>query len=139
MPEPLSENVLFAGLRELLDSAFPKRCPNCGRVYATAAEFMAATRPLRFSTSGLKQSVDDDGNPVVELFRNCVCGSTLLESFWSRRDHSKEGALRRARFQEIADRLVEIGCTPEKARAELLKLMRGHPNDVLQLVRSRKR
>ncbi|MBI5007060.1 MAG: hypothetical protein HZB95_08025 [Nitrosomonadales bacterium] len=85
------DEEFFAGLRELVDSAFPKRCANCGREYRNAAEFLAATKPLRSNASGLKQSHDDDGRTVVDLFRNCVCGSTLLESFWNRRDLTRDG------------------------------------------------
>lgn len=68
-------------LRELEALAFPKRCACCAREYATATEFIAATLALPSDCRGLKLSQDDDGNPIVELFRNCDCGSTLMESF----------------------------------------------------------
>ncbi|MBI4808324.1 MAG: oxidoreductase [Nitrosomonadales bacterium] len=135
MPESRIDEELFAGLRELADSAFPKRCGYCGREYRNAAEFLAATQPVRADSSGLKQSRDDDGHMIVDLFRNCVCGSTLLESFWNRRDLSEDGSLRRKRFQEMRDKLVAMGCSAEVAQGELLKLMRGQPNDLLGLVK----
>lgn len=134
MPDPGFDQELFAGLRQLTDSAFPKRCGNCGREYRNAGEFLAATGPTRAHTSGLKQSKDDDGSMIVELFRNCVCGSTLLESFWNRRDLSDEGVLRRKRFEVMIGKLVAIGYDAESARGELTKFMRGQPNDVLNLV-----
>ena len=109
MSEPGVNAVLFAGLQQLADSAFPKRCANCGREYRTAAEFLAATRPLRADTSGLKQARGDDGHAFVELFRNCVCGSTLLESFRNRRDLSEEGNMRRKRFEDMVGKLVAMG------------------------------
>jgi hypothetical protein len=128
---------LFAGLRQLVDSAFPKRCTNCGREYHTAAEFLAATRPLRADSSGMKQGRDDDGLEIVELFRNCVCGSTLLESFRSRRDLSTEGKVRRKRFDDMVGKLVAMGYPSSVARDELLKLMRGQSNAVLHMVQQR--
>lgn len=135
MPMPELHNIeeLFAGLRELADSAFPKRCGYCGREYRTAAEFLEATQPVRAGVSGLKQSRDDDGLAIVELFRNCVCGSTLLESYWNRRDLSAEGVTRRKRFQDMVSKLIAMGYTAEAARGELLKLMRGKPNELLSL------
>lgn len=134
MPDPDFDLELFAGLRQLTDSAFPKRCSNCGREYRNAAEFLAATHPTRADTSGLKQSRDDDGSMIVELFRNCVCGSTLLESFWNRRDLSDEGVLRRKRFEDMVGKLVAHGYDAKFARGELTKFMRGQPNEVLNLV-----
>ncbi len=119
-----------AGLRQLAESAFPKRCRACGREYPNSAEFLAATLPLREDASGLKQSRDDNDQEIVELFRNCVCGSTLLESYWSRRDTSNMGIMRRKQFQDMVERLVATGCSVETARGELLRFVRGQPNDL---------
>jgi hypothetical protein len=127
--------MLFSGLRELAESSFPKRCKNCGREYLNSTEFFAATQPVRANTSGLKQSRDDEGHMIVELFRNCICGSTLLESFGNRRNPSEDGNLRRERFQDMVGKLVANGCAEETARSELLKLMRGQAHDLLSLVR----
>ncbi len=138
MSEPYTDEALFAGLRELAESSFPKRCRNCGTEYRNAAEFLAATQPLRTDSSGLKQSLGEDGELIVDLFRNCVCGSTLLESFWNRRDFSEEGIKRRMRFQNMVDELVATGCTAGTARNELLKLMRGQANDLLSLAVQKK-
>jgi hypothetical protein len=135
MPDRGLDQELFSGLRQLTDSAFPKRCANCGREYRNAAEFLAATQRTGAQSSGLKQSKDDDGSTIVDLFRNCVCGSTLLESFWNRRDLSEEGMLRRKRFEEMIGKLVAIGYDAKFARSELLKFMHGQPNDVVDLVR----
>ncbi|OIQ98917.1 hypothetical protein GALL_190120 [mine drainage metagenome] len=138
MPEPYLDEELLAGLRELAESAFPKRCGNCGREYRSTADFLAATRPLRVDCSGLKQSLGDDGKLIVDLFRNCVCGSTLLESFWNRRDTSEDGIGRRMRFQDMVDKLVATGRTAGTARNELLKLMRGQSIDLLNLAAQKK-
>lgn len=135
MSERSFDQELFAGLRQLTDSAFPKRCGTCGREYRNAAEFFAATRPTQTESSGLKQSRDDDGSTIVDLFRNCVCGSTLLESFWNRRNLSEAGMARRTQFEDLIGRLVATGCDARFARFELVKFVRGQPNGVLGLVR----
>jgi hypothetical protein len=129
-----SDQELFANLRELAESSFPKRCRNCGRVYADAAEFAAATRPLDPARSGLKQSYDDEGMPIVELFRNCVCGSTLMDAFGDRRDTSTHGAARRRRFDALFGQLVARGVDPEVAHRELLSFMHGHGSELVRLI-----
>ena len=133
MNESHIDEEFFAGLRELADTAFPKRCGYCGREYLNSVEFLAATQSLRVNSSGLKQSRDDDDHVIVELFRNCVCGSTLLENFWDRRDLTKEGINRRMLFQEQIRKLVAMGFSAERARGELLKFLRGQPNELLVL------
>lgn len=133
MPEANIEEALFAGLRQLADTAFPKRCAHCGRVYRNSEEFLTATQPIRPDCSGLKQSRDDDDQMIVDLFRNCVCGSTLLESFHNRRNLSKDGIMRRMLFQEMVGKMAAMGYTAETARGELLKFMRGQPNELLSL------
>lgn len=139
MFEQAENRDLFAGLRELAESAFPKRCRGCGRVYASAAEFIAATHALRPNCSGLKQGCDDDEHLVVELFRNCECGSTLMETFNDRRDLSEAGSKRRRRFEEIFTYLVGRGIAADIAHNELLKLMHGQANDVLPLIKQKSR
>ena len=93
----------FKDLRALAESAFPKRCANCGRTYATAEDFLAQTQHISPNRSGLKSSTDDDGAIIVEAFRNCVCGSTLMDFFSDRRDASAAGLARRQRFGELLD------------------------------------
>ncbi len=119
-------------LRELAESAFPKRCPTCERVFETAAEFVAQTQPVRASHSGVKPSRDDNGVALLEIYRNCPCGSTLMDFFSERRDVSDRGLQRRQRFAELFDYLVANGMDKAVARAELLKVMRGQPSEVLK-------
>lgn len=130
MPD-LDHEEFYAGLRELVESTFPKRCRTCGRVYATAAEFIAATQPVAADNSGLKASLDEDGTVILELFRNCVCGSTLMDAFSDRRDTSEAGARRRRRFGDLHAYLVARGVAPETAHAELIKVARGQPSELL--------
>lgn len=127
MAETYLYEELFVGLRELVDSVFPKRCGSCGREYRNSIEFLADTQPLRVNSSGLKQSLNDDGLIVVDLFRNCICGSTLLESFSNRRDSCEDGIMRRTAFQEQVGKLVSLGYSVESAQSELHKLFSRAP------------
>jgi hypothetical protein len=122
---------LVAGLKALAASAFPKRCRNCGAVYEDVDDYVRRTEPISTARSGLKQSADDDGRTIVELFRNCTCGSTLMDFFGNRRDLSEAGARRRQRFTELHASLVGSGLDAAVAHAELLKLMRGEGSDIL--------
>lgn len=130
------ENVdehLFAGLQALVDTAFPKHCSNCGRAYETADDYARATHSI-FGKTGFKATIDDDGSRVVELFRNCECGSTLLDSFRDRRDTSEAGQRRREKFGALISRLEEKGVPKEAARQELLKLVRGGNSALIEKV-----
>lgn len=123
---------LYAGLRELAADAFPKRCAMCGRNYASVEDYFRQTGRVAGGRSGLKQSYDDDGHVIVEVFRNCVCGSTLMDCFNNRRDTSEAGERRRARFAELLDSLTARGLAREIARAELLKILRGGTSEILR-------
>lgn len=125
-----ADSGLFAGLQELSAGAFPKICPNCGRTYENLAQFLELTVPSG-RMSGLKSALDDDDRPVVELFRNCVCGSTLMDFCRSRRDESADGQRRRATFSRMLDRLVRRGIGRDTAHAELLKLTRGEHSELI--------
>jgi len=127
MPEN-SDSELFQGLRELSAGEFPKVCPNCGRVYQTLEDFLQQTRAIA-GKSGLKAALDDDERPIVELFRNCVCGSTLMDFCQSRRDESEAGHRRRENFERTMQLLVSRGMDGATAHAELLKLMRGQGSE----------
>ncbi|MDT4331444.1 hypothetical protein ACQE3D_14385 [Methylomonas sp. MS20] len=87
----------FEGLRAA-QASFPRSCRTCGRVYNSAEDFLAQTVDLPAGNTGLREMLDDDDQAVVAVFRNCVCGSTLMDEFQSRRDDSPEGRARRAEF-----------------------------------------
>ena len=131
------EEELFANLQALVAENFPKRCRACGLEFLDATEFRSATKKVRDDHTGLKQSIDDDGTPIVELFRNCTCGSTLLETFNNRRDVTDAGARRRALFDGSLKKLDAAGVPKSVARTELLKMVRGQPNNLIQLTRQR--
>jgi hypothetical protein len=135
MPTPASDRDLYADLRALVASTFPKRCRNCGHEYATAADFVAATEPVGDGRSGLKQTVDDDGATIVELFRNCQCGSTLMDTFDNRRGNSPAASLQRQRVEELIRHLVARGIESARARAEVLAALHGQPNELLAQIK----
>ena len=128
-------NQLFEGLNSLAESAFPKKCKTCGRRFETAEQFLRETEDIRESVTGLKQSRDDEGEIIVEAFRNCPCGSTLMDFFNDRRDQSKAGDIRRKKFNDFLTFLVGNGLKRELARNELQKVMRGEKSEILAKIR----
>lgn len=127
MSEALDKKTLFRGLSALYNSSFPKKCPNCQHIYHSAEEYVESTQEIR-GKSGLKASEDDDGTPIVELFRNCHCGSTLLDFFQDRRDTSEQREL----FGQLLDQIFETGIERNTARNELLKIMNGQKSELLE-------
>ena len=123
--------TLFANLTALAESAFPKCCNSCGRIYPDAKSFIEQTDAIR-GHSGLKASEGDDGEEIVELFRNCICGSTLLDFFNDRRDLSEQGRLRRERFGDSLAYLVSKGVPRLEAREALLKLLHGQSSNLFR-------
>jgi len=131
MPSITSHDAWFAGLKALSRDDFPKRCRNCGRVFESEADYFQQTQAIRPEITGLKAADDDDG-PLVEVFRNCVCGSTLLVSCASRRDDSEAGRSRRRLFDELLGYLERHGIERVQARAELLRVASGERSEVLE-------
>ncbi len=123
--------ALFNGLKALSDASFPKKCSFCGMEYASVEEYVQKTEDVS-GKSGLKKGYDDDDKPIVELFRNCVCGSTLMDCFNDRRDVTDAGLKRRELFGKLMEILTEKGVAHEAARAELLKVIRGESSQLLQ-------
>ncbi|MCG7991183.1 MAG: oxidoreductase [Candidatus Thiodiazotropha lotti] len=114
-------NTLLEGLQELSDTAFPRVCTNCGKEYPDLQTFIYETQQLE-GRSGLMENVgcpDEGDEPIVELYRNCICGSTLMEFFSDRRDTSEAGLQRRQLFDNLLAQLVEMGVSTEEARNEL--------------------
>ncbi len=121
---------LFEGLQALFDSAFPKKCSNCGKLYHSPAEFLTRSQAIP-GRSGLKESLDEDDATIVEVFRNCDCGSTLLDFFENRRDSSERGSRRREVFGKMLVLLQSKGLSVEEAREELKGVMNGKPSERL--------
>ncbi len=131
MANEFSYDNFFKDLQALAESAFPKRCANCERVYETAEDFLAQTEHITPERSGLKRSVDDHGTIIVEAFRNCVCGSTLMDFFSDRRDVSSVGLSRRDKFGLLLESLTDQGLEFTVARTELIKILRGERSTIL--------
>jgi hypothetical protein len=128
-------DILFAGLHSLAESAFPKKCETCGRIFESAEQFLRETENIRESVTGLKQSRNEDGSIIVEAFRNCPCGSTLMDFFNDRRDQSSAGNARRKKFDDLLIFLMEYGLEREVARNEMLTVMRGEKSEILAQIR----
>ncbi len=77
------EETLYQGLQALSQSAFPKKCTTCGRVFESEEDFIRKSESIR-GTSGLKESLDDNDSQIVELFRNCIATwmKLLTASSW---------------------------------------------------------
>lgn len=128
-------NELYHGLQALVKSSFPKRCANCGRTFETAEQFLKETENIDPNRTGLKSSIDDDGSSIVEVFRNCPCGSTLMDLFNDRRDLSANGIERRKKFGELIDFLAQNGIEYAVARKELLKVLHGEKSELLATIK----
>jgi hypothetical protein len=128
------ENIdqLLSGLRILAESSFPRECGYCGKRYESAEQFLEQTKGTYTSPSGLTESVDDDDHPTVEAYRNCSCGSTLVEVFDNRRGNTQEDCLRRKKFSEVLETLVAMGVERSIARNELLAVIRGETSELLE-------
>ncbi|NVE00683.1 oxidoreductase [Massilia sp. BJB1822] len=121
----MQHQQFFEGLHALAAAAFPKHCRACGRTFATAEEFMSLTQAIRQSMTGLKEGFDDNNIAIVEAYRNCPCGSTLMGLFLNRRDISDAGRRRRVLFNKLLPHLQAKGMGRTEARGYLLGILRG--------------
>ena len=124
---------LYDNLKTLSDTTFPKKCSCCGRVFNSPDDFITSTEAM-ISGSGLKSSLDDNDISIIELFRNCLCGSTLMNEFCDRRDTSPQGEKRREAFGNTLNILETKGIPSKQARVELNKLLRGEQSEVLEKI-----
>ncbi|MET0123762.1 MAG: hypothetical protein ABW124_22250 [Candidatus Thiodiazotropha sp. 6PLUC9] len=128
------EKEILDGLQELSDTAFPRTCSNCGREYASLDDFIKETQQLKGRT-GLLENIgcpEEGDEPIVELYRNCICGSTLMEFFSNRRDTSEKGQRRRAVFEKTLASMVENGIPRDEARIELIAVLRYGKSHILE-------
>ncbi len=137
--EPLSEQEredteeLYRGLQAIADDSFPRTCPRCGKVFNSADDFLVRETKGLHNSTGLRSSHDDEENQtVVEVYRNCPCGSTMVEFFRERRDMSEVGIRRRERFDKLLEILLRRKIPREEARQALLLAMRGQSSKILE-------
>ncbi|MDD2885506.1 MAG: oxidoreductase [Dechloromonas sp.] len=133
--QPAFDPELIRGLKALVATTFPKTCRCCGRTFRDVADYVAQTEALPNGRAGFKQSTDDDGTVIVDLFRNCPCGSTLMDSFTNRRDHSAAGEARRQRFGDLLAYLIKQGLSANTAHREMLLVLRGGRSAILSKLR----
>ena len=125
----------YSGLRPKGESAFPKTCRNCGRVYKTPDDFFTETANIRSEDTGLRACDDEVDGVIIEAYRNCICGSTLMDNFSDRRDMSPAGRKRRERFGQMLDYLIRVGLNADTAYAELLKVAWGGESKILAKIK----
>jgi hypothetical protein len=113
-------------LTPLKDELFPKKCNGCGKVYADDIQFLTETTPVQHVSSSIRAVAKEDGSSdlYLEVFRNCNCGSTLMELFHSRRDMSEEGIARRLLFDRMLKEMQQAGESCLEAREKLLQRFR---------------
>jgi len=121
----------FEGLTAILESSFPRTCSLCGKRYETAERFLTETHNMPQGRSSLKEALEEDGTAIVEVFRNCSCGSTLMDEFNSRRNYSALGKKRRVQFDKLLHFLQKKEIPTEKARLEILKVFNGEHSELL--------
>jgi len=123
-------NDIFEGLSILSKRSFPKTCPGCGKTYASVEDFITQTEGVAHQ-SGLSEYMIKRGKPFVALFRNCPCGSTMMEKFKDRRDTSSKGIENRNLFMTMLDSLIALGLSRDVAHQELLKVLEGQQSEIL--------
>lgn len=113
-------------LTPLLDELFPKKCNGCGKVYADEIQFLTETTAVQHAPSSIRAVAQEDGSSdlYLEVFRNCSCGSTLMEFFHSRRDMSEDGISHRLLFDSMLKDLQEAGQSLLEAREILLQRLK---------------
>jgi len=126
----MDEKEPIEGLNALFTDTFPKKCTYCGKIYHDEQQFFAETTSPGLTS--LKSYEEDNGKQVVEAFRNCSCGSTLMDEFADRRDNSDKGLKRRKRFDEIVNQLVTKGLERQRVIGELKKFIRSGESEFLR-------
>ncbi|OAI10217.1 oxidoreductase [Methylomonas lenta] len=127
----------FQGLSALFESSFPKKCSVCGKVYKNSDQFLSETQNMPNGRSSLKEAIEDNGTAIVEVFRNCACGSTLMDEFNSRRDNSSQGQKRRLQFDKLLNILQKQGITTEIGRREIINFINGQHSDIIDSIRKK--
>jgi hypothetical protein len=129
-----TSNDYFRGLSALFEFSFPKKCAACGKVYKNSDQFLSETQNMPNGRSSLKEAIEDNGTAVVEVFRNCACGSTLMDEFNSRRNISSHGKNERIQFDNLLAILQQQGITADIGRSEILKFMQGRHSDIIDSI-----
>ena len=122
---------VFRELKSQVSRCFPKTCESCGRNYPTLEDFLAATESTPYGSSFIEKAEFNDRS-IVDILRNCPCGSTLMVVFNERRDMTTRGTELRKLFDVLIDVLAEHGVPKDRSRTELLSYIRGGESAVLE-------
>ena len=125
---------LYKGLQTLEELSFPKTCAKCGKVYVSLLDLVCQTVNL-MRYSGLIVADEEEKQPVIGLYRNCTCGTTLFVFCKNRRDVSEQGIQRRETFDQLLKMFKAAGLDLPIAREELLKIVRGEESELLRKYR----
>lgn len=128
---PSGDKTYCEGLKELDRSTFPRACPKCGRPFADLAEFLRETVEPTGSTGLSAYNLD---RTIVAVYRNCKCQSTLMVVCQDRRDRTPAGLKRRQLFDRLVNHLQSAGLSASEARQEVLNLLRGEANRVVEVL-----
>lgn len=115
------------GIVRLSSAAFPKTCTNCFKVYEDELQFLVETEAIPHTGRNIREVKGelayDEPEEFIEVYRNCCCGTTMMEYFHSRRNLSQEGIRQRVMFARIQDALIREGYEKEEARTLILDFM----------------
>lgn len=125
----------YSNLLPTVEAAFPKTCRSCGHIYESPDDFFTDTGNITDDDTGMRECIDNDDARIIEVYRNCSCGSTLMDNFSDRRDMSPGGRERREKFDQMLNYLVAIGLNAETAYTELLKVARGGESKILAKIK----
>ncbi|MCB1615455.1 MAG: hypothetical protein KDI30_05520 [Pseudomonadales bacterium] len=105
--------------------SFPKTCPMCNTVYSDEIDFFERTHSLPHVNSDIRPVEDENADPQVylEIYRNCNCGTTLMELFHCRREQTASENRKRLLFEILLDAMEAIGHKRKDARDILFEFM----------------
>jgi hypothetical protein len=114
----------FEDLKSKFYNEFPKTCASCDRVYDTLDDFINRTRPIA-QGSGVLDAINHPQRKIFDLWRDCICGSTMMMVCDERRDLSEKGIKIRESIGGILNDLMARGLNYEEAKSKILSLIYG--------------
>ena len=95
----------------------------CGTVFDDEIEFFERTQSLPHVTSDVRSVEDEEMETQIylEIYRNCSCGTTLMEFFRCRREATVSPYRKRLLFEIFLDAMEANGRSRKDARSLLLE------------------
>ncbi len=128
MPTTVVSDSLNEGLRAIIGTEFPRRCPECHVIYLTAEQFLKETATVERPVG---ESLSEGEAKQFGIERQCSCGAVISVFCTDRRDWSQAGIERRYLFGMLLDRMEEQGLDREVIRRELLEVLLGRSSQML--------